>query len=359
MAVRFDPVSLTMSGDLVPVMDSVDAGPRGWLDWAAAPNGTLVYAPQGGGTERLVIVDRQGHETPVARERTEFLNPRFSHDGQRIAVSRLDEEPDDARVALNLWVYSLGQHPRRLTRLDGHTQYAAWSVNDDRILFLNEVPGRPPAGYETSPDGNGSTKPVVTGSDTYLWPTDWSQDGRLAVALAMVSSLVFEEDAPSSRADRTQDLAVLSIATGGVRTVPKPGAQYGGRFSPNGRYVAYTSSETKRLEVWIRPVEGWETREWRISHGGGTEPVWASDGRELFYWDGPRLMSVAVDTGERFAAGEPRVILERPYKRYNFGSNYDVHPDGDRFVMIDQDRSEIVVVLNWLEELRGLVEGTQ
>jgi hypothetical protein len=101
---------------------------------------------------------------------------------------------------------------------------------------------------------------------------------------------------------------------------------------------------------------------WRVSRGGGTEPLWSADGRELFYRDGRAVLAVSVETTSAFAFGDPQVLFSGPYRRTGGyrGRAYDVTPDGERFVMIRQSEmdvagGEIIVIQNWLEELKRLV----
>jgi serine/threonine-protein kinase len=134
------------------------------------------------------------------------------------------------------------------------------------------------------------------------------------------------------------------------------------RFSPDGRWVAYVSNDSGRDEVYVRPAAGTGGKV-TVSSDGGTEPAWARDGRELFYRRGDRVLAAAVATGATFTASPPRVLFEGPYER-DRGSggaypNYDVAPDGQRFAMIQAPTasSDIVVVLNWFEDLKARLGG--
>ena len=138
------------------------------------------------------------------------------------------------------------------------------------------------------------------------------------------------------------------------------------RFSPDGRWLAYVSNESGRYEVYAQPYPG-PGGKWQISTEGGTEPVWNRNGRELFYRNGDKMMAVDISTQPSFAAGKPRMLFEGPYlPRTNFSTlatmpNYDVSPDGQRFLMVKGSEQEaaaptqINVVLNWFEELKQKV----
>jgi Tol biopolymer transport system component len=133
------------------------------------------------------------------------------------------------------------------------------------------------------------------------------------------------------------------------------------RFSPDGRWLAYTSDETGRWEIYVQPYPG-PGGKWQISADGGMEPVWNPNGRELFYRSGRKMMAVEITTKTGFTAGKPRVLFEGEYlpTPLHF-PNYDVSQDGQRFLMlkpIEQEAAaptQINVVLNWFEELKQRV----
>jgi hypothetical protein len=133
------------------------------------------------------------------------------------------------------------------------------------------------------------------------------------------------------------------------------------RFSPDGRWLVYASDESGRFEIYVQPYPG-PGGKWQISTEGGTEPVWNRNGRELFYRSGNKMMAVDIATQPGFAAGKPRMLLEGPYlpTPATF-PNYDVSPDGQRFLMLKPTeqaqaaQTQINVVLNWFEELKQKV----
>ena len=135
-------------------------------------------------------------------------------------------------------------------------------------------------------------------------------------------------------------------------------------ISPDGRWLAYQSNESGWLEVYVRPFPKVDSGRWQVSTGGGTRPLWARNGRELFYLDGNNLLtSVPVQTaGSTFSAGNPTKILNTAYWVTLSGRTYDASPDGQRFLMIKDAAAtqtstatpaSMVVVINWFEELRA------
>jgi len=139
-----------------------------------------------------------------------------------------------------------------------------------------------------------------------------------------------------------------------------PSNEGGAAFSSDGRWLAYQSDEAGRWEVYVRPFPGPGGKS-QISTEGGTEPVWSRDGRELFYRNGDKMIVAAVETKPGFAAGKPKLLFEGHYETsiYPYEPNYDVSPDGQRFLMIKASEQEsaatqLNVVLNWSDELRRL-----
>ena len=133
------------------------------------------------------------------------------------------------------------------------------------------------------------------------------------------------------------------------------------KISPDGQWSAYISNESGRSEIFVRPFPA-SSGKWQISTEGGTAPLWARNGHELFYLNGDKMMAVDITTEPSFQAGTPRMLFEENYVRRNNEPNYDVSLDGERFVMIqaseEQDSpapQQINVVLNWFEELKRRV----
>jgi len=130
------------------------------------------------------------------------------------------------------------------------------------------------------------------------------------------------------------------------------------RFSPDGHWLAYVSNQSGRPEVYVQPFPGLGEK-WRISTDGGNAPLWEPNGRELFYRNGDKLMAVSIGTEPRFVAGPPRLLFEGSYVAET-DVDYDVAPDGRRFVMIERGASQapvrqIALVQNWFTELQQRV----
>jgi eukaryotic-like serine/threonine-protein kinase len=133
------------------------------------------------------------------------------------------------------------------------------------------------------------------------------------------------------------------------------------KFSPDGAFLAYTSLESGRDEVYVRPLSGAPSNKWQISTDGGDEPVWSANGRELFFRTGNKMMVVGITAGANFAATPPRLLFEGSFDAGKAGTaGYDVSPDGQRFLMVqptelEPPATQIHIVFNWLTELNERV----
>ncbi len=171
----------------------------------------------------------------------------------------------------------------------------------------------------------------------------WSPDGQL---------LAFVEVNPTTG----RDIWVLRMGDRKAQPFLRtPFDESVPRFSPDGRWLAYISNESGRYEIYVQPYPG-PGGKWPISTEGGTEPAWNPNGRELFYRSGYKMMAVDVSTRPGFAAGKPRMLFEGRYEPTPATfPNYDVSPDGQRFLMIkpaeasESAPTQINVVLNWLK----------
>jgi Tol biopolymer transport system component len=213
-------------------------------------------------------------------------------------------------------------------------------------------------------DGSGGRERLTTSENLNI-PGSWSPDGHL---------LAFAEVNPATG----YDIWILRMGEPSASSgqVPSTGSGQAPKaqpflqtpfnegvpvFSPDGRWLVYVSDESGRFEIYVQPYPG-PGGKWQISTEGGTEPVWNRNGRELFYRSGDKMMAVDISTQPSFAAGKPKVLFTGQYlPTPGTLSNYDVSPDGQRFLMIKPGESteapptQINVVLNWFEELKRRV----
>jgi dipeptidyl aminopeptidase/acylaminoacyl peptidase len=195
-------------------------------------------------------------------------------------------------------------------------------------------------------DGSSKAERLIT-SEYRQIPNSWSHDGQF---------LAFHQNDPAT----ASDIWVLRLSDRQAQPFLRtPTGESAARFSPDGRWLAYTSSESGRSEIYVQPYPG-PGGKWQISTDGGTEPVWNSNGRELFFRQRNQMMAVDISTQPAFSAGKPQMLFDGPYMLSAATlPNYDVSRDGQRFLMVkesqqDQPPTQINVVLNWFEELKRL-----
>jgi eukaryotic-like serine/threonine-protein kinase len=339
-AAPFDPAQLKVTGPSVSVLEGVSSSASfGSVDFDVSRDGSLVYVPGRlrGSDRRVVRVDRSGTIRPLTDLRRAFSWVRLSPDGRRLALA-LEAANDQ------IWVYDLERSTLTPQTLRWTNSDPVWTPDGRRLTFTSNREG-PYNLFWQPADGSGPAERLNVSADWQV-PRSWSPDGR---------TLVFQVWYPSP------DIWALTLD--GDRK-PRPLLQ--GRFdetqpalSPNGRWLAYQSDESGRDEIYVRPFPGSEGR-WPISTDGGYQPMWARNGRELYYRAGYRMMVVSVTSDATFTASKPKVLFEA--KALSYPTSYDVTPEGE-FMMIELGESDssppsqINVVLNWLQEVRPRVAG--
>jgi eukaryotic-like serine/threonine-protein kinase len=347
MAARFNAQHLTVTGPAVPVVEGVLAATVGGLlmpQFSFSSTGTLVYVPGTAQAPRsqLVWVNRKGEEQPVNAPPHNYVMPRISPDGQRVAAG-IEGGGDD-----QIWVYGLERSTlTRLTFQGKSNVDPAWTPDGKRIVFK----GSQNRLFWQVADGSGSAE-ELTGSklSPNNIPGSWSPDGQV---------LVFSENLPA----KPRSTWILSLKDRKPRPFDQGGVyETAPRFSPDGRWIAYASNESGRFEIYVQPYPG-PGGKYQISTDGGTEPVWNPKAGELFYRNGNKMMAVGVTTKGTFSAGQPKVLFEGSYvPTPRSFPDYDVSPDGQRFLMLraagqTQAPEQINVVLNWSEELKRIAPG--
>ena len=340
-AVAFDADRLAVTGDPVPVLESVVMLGNGAAQFSLSNEGTLVYV---GGADVGIIegelgwVDRDGQMAPLMQGNGQYQHPHLSPDGRQVAVGIAGDSVD-------IWLYDIERDsPARLTE-QGRNYFPVWMPDGTEVTFASNRSGSFDL-YGKAADGSGNAETLLEKS-TLLFPGSWSPDGT-TLAFYEVTATDAGRDIWTLRRDGE---AKAFIATEFNERAP--------RLSPDGQWLAYVSDQSGEDGVYVHPFpDGGQVIP--ISTGAGTEPVWSRDGRELFFRDGDRLMVVEVEAGTAFTAGRPQVLFEESYDFDPLGAglpNYDAAPDG-RFLMVRGGAgspAQITVVLNWFEELKERV----
>ena len=341
LAQPFDPKNLSVSGEPVPVGETVAyysnfAGAM----FTASNTGTLVYQSGGAGAiSELAWFDRSGKRLSTVGAPADYLRPRISHDGKRVAVDIID--PATGRS--DVWTYDLARNvATRLTFGPTENTFPIWSPDDSRITFSSSRNGNGDI-YEKPSSGTGEDQPVFVEPSSFKNVSAWSRDGVLAYQAIATTSKAGWDLWTYSLADKKP---ALFLSTPATETMPS--------FSPDGRWLVYTSDESGRPEIYVQPFPG-RGGKWQISPEGGRDPIWGPDGKELFYVAlDNKLMAVDVRTASGFEASAPRALFDTHLKGLP-GRKFDISPDGTRFLlnsMIGEVKANpMTLVQNWAAEL--------
>jgi serine/threonine-protein kinase len=345
-AAPFDLAELRVTGPPALVLDEVQqsVGGTGVAQFAFSQDGQLAYVARrrGPDTNSLVWVDRRGNVQPALAEDRPYGDAgiSLSPDGKHVVLAIEGPSEED------LWRCNLATGARTRLTYERSNFYPVLSPAGDRIVFTSDR-GGPLNLFVVGAEGGAPER--LTTSRTWQHPTGWSPDGR---------TVVFSDQSTSTGWD------VWAVEVDGERKprplVVGPFSEGGAVFSPDGRWLAYASTESGRTEVYVRAVHG-AAKKRQVSTEGGVNPVWAGHGRELFYLNDGRMMVVPVRTAVEFAAEAPRTLFAGRYRQSGpqNPAAYAVTPDGQRFLMVldrqDLPAPQLVFVPNWFEELKERV----
>ncbi len=318
--------------------------------FSVSANGTLAYWPVGKANSQLTWFDAQGKVLSKVGQLGPYISFALSPDGTRAFVSR--PGPTTA-----LWQIDLSRGTSTRLELDPFADSVdpVWAPDGRSILFGSM---RPAGGmmdiYKKQLTGAATAEPIIK-SNEWKRPRSWSPDGRF---------LLYTKEGSVTK-DR---LWVLPLE-GERKPVPFLGTQFeepDGRFSPDGRWVAYVTNESGRYDVYVRPFS-WDPGgqrissaggKWLISENGGSSPMWRQDGKELYYIDlDGKLMAVSLTAGSDFKAGVPKALFQGPpiFSGDTVLAQWAPSPDGKRFLFLvpeAQDAPPFTVVLNWQAGLK-------
>ena len=341
-AVPFDVGARQVTGGPVPLVEGVrqtSLSQSGPAHFSVSITGSLVYVPVsvgGGDAISLAWVGRDGDEERISAPPRAYGHPRVSPDGTRVAVDITDGGNTD------VWIWNLARETlTQLTFDEGVDDFPLWTPDSARVVFGSTREGG--GLFWKAADGTGQVERLKEGAAR---PYAWAADGRL----------IFEQAA---------DIGVLTME--GQRTVEMlldaGFNEFGAALSPDGRWLAYQSDETGTSLIIVRPFPIVDDGQWRVSPDFGRHPLWSPDGRELFYRGlaDADLMVAQIETEPTFSSGTPEPLLSISGYPMGGGRQYDVAPDGDRFIVRRSGSAEqtsddapfngLIFVENWFQEL--------
>jgi serine/threonine-protein kinase len=352
MAVAFDLDRQEIQGQAAPIVANVmqamnfnntflDAGAG---QYSVSDSGWLAYATGGIQPDRnnsLVRVDQKGNVLPAVDFKAFFVTSRISPDGRRIAYQT-------AGSKWRVWIYDLIRGTASRLTGEGRSTSVTWGPDGKNLVFGWSKSGLDNLHWQSA-DGN-SPKERLTVSENEQIPGSFTPDG---------STLTFVE----VKSHTDSDILLLDMKSRQVTPFLNSKAWEGWpEISPDGLWLAYASNESGRREVWVRSFPGPGGR-WQISKAGGQEPIWSNDGKQLFYRQGYQVWVADVRTERGLLADKPRLLFEK--QGFGVGGNptrnWDLWPDGHGFLMVKteetkpQPATEIILVQNWIEELKRLI----
>jgi Tol biopolymer transport system component len=339
----------------LPVLEGVASNPgTGGAQFTASDGGALVFVPGGSLVPVMPIawLGKDGHTRPLRSVPAVYFVLGFSPDGQRLATAIRDGDEVD------VWTYDWARDAMyRLTSHAGRDDSPVWSPGGRWIAFAStRGDGRTANLYCQRADGTGEVLRLTEGANPQF-PTSWHPSGRYLAfndqgGLIRVSMLELSGDEASGwRPGKASALA------------ESPAVQSNAAFSPDGRFVAFTSPETGGLEVYVRPFPGDGARV-RVSVSGGQYPMWSKKRRELFYWstaDSTLMVASYRMEGDTVHVDKPQTWSATAIQTRGPFRNFDLHPDGDRFAVVmttfpkEPEPDHVTLVLDFAEELRRVL----
>jgi serine/threonine-protein kinase len=363
-AVPFDQERLELTGGAVSLMET----PMG-MD--VSDSGTLVYVPrtaEAGGSSvsprySLVWVDLQGKETPLKADTGDYRDFKISPDGKGVALTVYKESNVD------IWVLDLlRNNMRRLTFHVDEDNNPLWTPDSQRILFQRfDVEKSGSIIYSKAANGTGEEERLVSASKRMLFPWSWSNEGETLVLWELTLTPL------------QNDIGVAAMEGENLRESllgDKKFNEGDPQVSPDGRMLAYHSDESGQFQVYVCSFPQVDKGKWQVSLNGGISPRWSPDGRKLYYRRENSIIAVDVETEPIFNPGNEEILFEGNYLTLNPNTMvrrvpWDVHPDGNKFLMMKEQRRivdeslaeeseqagprKIMIVTNWIEELKERV----
>jgi serine/threonine protein kinase/Tol biopolymer transport system component len=347
MAQQFDATRLQLAGDPMPLAEQVGSQGQGGTNrylsyFSVSENGALVYMTGNSDNRHYAWFDRSGKEVGSINLAGDVNDVVLSPDGKRAAIQLTDHR--GSAVNQDIWLIDIERNiSTRFTFNPAIEDDPVWSPDGTHIAFTSEREGQRDI-YQKLSSGAGGEE-LLLKSDVNKETTDWSSDGRY---------ILYENEDRKTK----KDLWVLPLF-GDKQPFPfliTDFPEFQGHVSPDGHWIAFTSEESGKPEICVQsfPAAGGKRQ---VSTGGGAQPVWRRDGREVFYINpDKKLMSVDVQAGATFEVGVPKPLFDTRVENYTYSNRYAVSPDGQRFLINvpvgAQTSTPITVVLNWTADLK-------
>src|SRR5205823_11356351 len=342
-AVPFDVRHARVTGTPIRLSDAVPVVGNGLVRAVVSRSGTLLYA-SGSADGDLVLVDPQGKTETVLATPKPYTYPRFSPDGKRIAVSI------GSTSSVDVWIYDIASKtPTKVTTQGYRNDRVEWTPDGKRILYSSVGRRSLTALWIQNADLSGDAELLEGRKGEQVLEGIISPDGK---------TLVFR----STSSEHPHDIWYRQLAGDTARKpfASSPWSEYAPRFSPNGKWLAYTSNQDGMSQVYVQPFPPTGAR-YQVTDVGGATPVWSPDGRRLFYVTSGKIFAATVQTTPAFEVLARDSVFS--VQTYNLATPvhaaYDVAPDGKHLLLLRPRRgdNELVVVRGWKNELRKLARG--
>ena len=337
LAQRFDLKRFALTGEPTTMLTGILNLSVARAVFAVSDSGVLVAQTGGGVTlSQPVWFDRKGNEVGVVGKPDVYGNVSILPNGRAVAVDKTDLGSQN----VDIWIYELQRESARRLTFDPATEAPSiWSPDGARLVFSSNRQLNYDL-YMKNADGSQEEKNIVH-DDIDKFANDWSRDGKY-ILYTRATDLWF---ATLPELKSSLFLKAVSVLRNG-------------QFSPDGKWVAYASNESGKWEIYVNSFPA-ERGKWQVSVGGGEQPRWRGDGKELFYLssDG-KMMAAPVTIGAHFDAGTPIALFQAaPLQPFALPDQfiYDVSRDGQRFLIItpvkQAETAPMSVVLNWTAKL--------
>ena len=342
MAQAFDADKLQVTGDPFPIAEQVGYTVLGYKSlFSVSQTGVLAYSNINSWKTQLAWIDRSGRQVSVVGQPGYHFQTTLSPDEKQIAVDDLDSQGNR-----DIWLIELSRgNPSRFTFDPSIDAFPVWSPDGSSIVFVSNRGGV--FNLYQKPTSGASNEELLLKTDSGGFPMDWSADGRF---------LLFMVTDPKTRFD----LWVLPMF-GDRKPFPVLQTEFNersGRFSPDGRWIAYASDESGTYQIYVQGFPGGGSK-WQVSTNGGNWPMWRRDGKELYYVSADRkIMAVEVKgEGTTFERGLPQALFDvHPASLINAQARFAVTGDGQKFLVNntigDATSAPVAVVLNWTADLK-------